>query len=205
MESTGFPNCIQISKATADLLIAAGKQAWLKPRTDMINAKGKGLMQTYFLEISRNVANSSNGGSSNADLSVPDDTLVEQPGLCSNIQISTKNARLVDWIAETLIVCLKEIAVSRSYVNQRSKRHLLSEAFIETNISSSVLDEVKEIVTLPSACMREGNKLNSKTVDVDPIVGQQLRHYLSKISLMYPENPCKLLFEIQAFINIIKG
>jgi hypothetical protein len=42
MESTGIPNQIQISQATADLLIEASKNHWLKPREDLVTAKGKG-------------------------------------------------------------------------------------------------------------------------------------------------------------------
>ena len=39
MESTGVPNKIQISKKTADLLIASGKKAWVVPRNDAVVAK----------------------------------------------------------------------------------------------------------------------------------------------------------------------
>ena len=53
MESTGIPNRIQISQATADLLSAAGKSYWLTPRDEMVHAKGKGKMQTYWLKFRR--------------------------------------------------------------------------------------------------------------------------------------------------------
>ena len=52
MESTGLRNRIQLSKATADLLIKAGKQSWITKRSDEVEAKGKGLMQTYWLKCS---------------------------------------------------------------------------------------------------------------------------------------------------------
>ena len=41
MESNGLRNAIQISQETADLLAAAGKGNWFKPREDKIRAKGK--------------------------------------------------------------------------------------------------------------------------------------------------------------------
>jgi hypothetical protein len=50
MESNGERNRIQVSQSTADLLIADGKQHWLTPRKDLVNAKGKGLLQTYWCE-----------------------------------------------------------------------------------------------------------------------------------------------------------
>ena len=52
MESTGLRNRIQLSQATADLLIKAGKQSWIIKRSDEIEAKGKGRMQTYWLKCS---------------------------------------------------------------------------------------------------------------------------------------------------------
>lgn len=53
MESTGQSNKIQVSQETADLLIAAGKLSWLTAREELVSAKGKGQLQTYWLERSR--------------------------------------------------------------------------------------------------------------------------------------------------------
>jgi hypothetical protein len=50
MESNSERNRIQVSQSTADLLIADGLQHWLTPRKDLVNAKGKGLLQTYWCE-----------------------------------------------------------------------------------------------------------------------------------------------------------
>jgi Adenylate and Guanylate cyclase catalytic domain len=55
MESTGEKDRIQLSKATADLLVAAGKSSWIKPREDLVHAKGKGFVQTYWLVSRENV------------------------------------------------------------------------------------------------------------------------------------------------------
>jgi class 3 adenylate cyclase len=50
MESTGIPNQIQASTVTAELIIAAGKGSWVKAREDLVEAKGKGKLQTYWIE-----------------------------------------------------------------------------------------------------------------------------------------------------------
>jgi hypothetical protein len=50
MESNGIPNKIHVSEATANELIAMNKAAWLIKREDMITAKGKGQMVTYWVE-----------------------------------------------------------------------------------------------------------------------------------------------------------
>lgn len=49
MESTGQPKRVQLSEQTAKLLIDAGKESWLETREGTILAKGKGHMQTYWL------------------------------------------------------------------------------------------------------------------------------------------------------------
>ncbi|CAB9517166.1 Receptor-type guanylate cyclase gcy [Seminavis robusta] len=51
METTGVENKIQVSQETADLLIARGHKKWLTPREALVEAKGKGTVQTYFVNI----------------------------------------------------------------------------------------------------------------------------------------------------------
>jgi Adenylate and Guanylate cyclase catalytic domain len=51
MESNGQRNCIHMSQATANLLTEAGKRHWIYPRVDLVNAKGKGTMQTYWVNL----------------------------------------------------------------------------------------------------------------------------------------------------------
>lgn len=50
MESTGQVGRIQASAETAELLIASGKQSWVRPREEKVEAKGKGLLSTYWVE-----------------------------------------------------------------------------------------------------------------------------------------------------------
>jgi class 3 adenylate cyclase len=54
MESNSSKGRIQISEATAQLLIKAKKHHWLIKRDDEIEAKGKGNLQTYWLDINAN-------------------------------------------------------------------------------------------------------------------------------------------------------
>jgi hypothetical protein len=49
MESTGIKTKIQISQQCAELIIASGKSSWIKPREDIIFAKGKGELKTFWL------------------------------------------------------------------------------------------------------------------------------------------------------------
>lgn len=47
MEGTGVVDKIHVTQATADLLIQDGKQHWVSRRKEAIEAKGKGVIQTY--------------------------------------------------------------------------------------------------------------------------------------------------------------
>ena len=70
MESNGIKGKIHISESTATELIAMDCSSWLTPREDKVHAKGKGLMQTYWVlvpEESRARLSSSNGSSTQGD------------------------------------------------------------------------------------------------------------------------------------------
>lgn len=51
MESNGVPNKIHISQETADELIAYGCESWVTEREGGIEAKGKGRMRSYFVNV----------------------------------------------------------------------------------------------------------------------------------------------------------
>jgi hypothetical protein len=58
METTGRMGKIHVSQETADALIHAGKTSWLVTREETIVAKGKGSMQTYYVNPPANRASS---------------------------------------------------------------------------------------------------------------------------------------------------
>ena len=68
MESNGQPGRIHVSPSTAENLTQQGKGRWLIPREDPIVAKGKGVMQTYWI----------NHGVSSVTTSTAKETLAEQ-------------------------------------------------------------------------------------------------------------------------------
>jgi Adenylate and Guanylate cyclase catalytic domain len=53
MESTGEVNRIHVSASTANLLKEAGKAYWVKARDDLVHAKGKGKIQTFWVVSGR--------------------------------------------------------------------------------------------------------------------------------------------------------
>jgi class 3 adenylate cyclase len=69
MESTGEKNRIQVSDVTADLIKQTGKGHWLLPRENLVEAKGKGYLQTYWLTFKkgRSTVGKSHSTTSSAD------------------------------------------------------------------------------------------------------------------------------------------
>jgi hypothetical protein len=188
MESTGERNCIQMSQETADLLIAAGKSKWVKPREQQVYAKGKGNMKTYFLQIHHDAQ----GSCSNSVDSSEEGTnsqVEKNERHCTVDDVSAKNLRLIEWNLDIMARLLKQIVARRNAIeraNLCSTHHESDEGFKRERIP---IEEVKEIVEVSSAKWLPENIDHSDTVDLDPKVVEQLRHLLVKVSSMYHENP----------------
>ena len=60
MEQNGIRNRIHVSQETANLLISAGKKSWVKSREELVAIKGRGDMQTYWVELEPSSARISN-------------------------------------------------------------------------------------------------------------------------------------------------
>ena len=110
MESTGCRDRIQISQESADLLYAAGKGEWIVPREDIVVAKGKGEMKTYWLEVaSHEGASVTSGESSDAEsivemqLQAQNDDYNDQ----EDVVLSDKTLRLIDWNVDLLLRLLQ--------------------------------------------------------------------------------------------------
>ena len=72
MESLGKAGKIQVSKATADLIAAAGKEKWLVPREDTVIAKGKGEIQCFWVVIPSSMASTDTGSCLTNDIDSSD-------------------------------------------------------------------------------------------------------------------------------------
>jgi hypothetical protein len=95
-----------VSQSTADLLVAAGKGHWLKPRQGGVTAKGKGVLKSFWLDPTAKkgaASTTSSETSSVADLDLLD------PDLPKTTKAVLKQGRLVDWIVELLMEHIKKI------------------------------------------------------------------------------------------------
>jgi len=206
MESTGAPNKIQMSQETADLLIAAGKTQWLTARKEKVNAKGKGELQTYWLDLNDDKGTKSTAsaplsqtGSSHDDQEhAPEPTnasataATRSEGPVSNKaspQAADKHMRLISWNTDILARLLTQIIARReSRGCKPAPLEQIKKAEEQVSRTRLVLNEVTEIITLPQF------ELTDKTIDPSRIelsedVVNQLRDYVQTLSAMYRENP----------------
>ncbi|KAG7341693.1 PAS domain containing protein [Nitzschia inconspicua] len=165
MECTGVPNRIQVSQATAELLREAGKSSWLTQRSDVVHAKGKGVLTTYWLNLS-------SGAEKVAPL-VPNSS-----------QAFVKQTRMIKWMVEVFLEHINTIYASRNY-------KLPEKPIIYSPKQNKItLDEVVEVICLPSfdsfTCHGAGN--NCPTA-ISSTAVEQLCDYISNIASLYCQNP----------------
>jgi Adenylate and Guanylate cyclase catalytic domain len=207
MESTGVPNKIQISQSTADLLGDAGKARWFEPRKDMVEAKGKGFLQTYFIRMSDSEKRPAPASSiSSSDFSA---VSLDTDGDGSNGSGGTaslgafrddedrleKRDRIADWTVEVLAGLLREIkARRRANTAKNSTESLLRRMECESSLQANgntVIDEVAEIIGLPkydAAAARQEARVDLGELDIPEVVFEELRFFVRTIASMYRDN-----------------
>ena len=180
MESTGVRGKVQISQATATLLEAAGKHSWLKPRKDLIAAKGKGTLKTYWVSPSSNRGSSVSSGTSNGS--------TESKTEARELEVKDSSQRLVAWITDLLMKDVKNMVHLRHC-------HGIKEAKTPYSYfppdGSSLLDEVKTVIEMP-ACKENIELCSEKCKCRDRInedVSMELYQYVSEIANLYHPNP----------------
>jgi class 3 adenylate cyclase len=202
VETTGEKGRIHISQETADLIVAAGKSRWVQKREEKVVAKGKGELQTYWLDTCGGMTRT---GSFHSRSSGSDHEELEGKGLLmgapSGIHVGKgdgadysqqgyldeKTSRLIDWNVDLLLRALREVVARRQALcqNNMAKRHRLSLA-----PGATIIDEVKETITLPRFDA-EAARHESRPEDIvlGPEIESELHDYVTTIAMMYRESP----------------
>jgi Adenylate and Guanylate cyclase catalytic domain len=145
LQTTGDRGKIHLSSETAKLLTEAGRDHWIVPRTHAVEAKGKGALNTFWLEIAprcgrRSTNHSTTDASSSGNLD--DDAITPE------LDIDSWTKALVDWNTDGLARLLKEIAARRGVAKQGAIEQP-DESKEYHQPGQTALDEVKEIIHLP--------------------------------------------------------
>eukprot|EP00980_Cylindrotheca_fusiformis_P029226 scaffold22762_cov127-Cylindrotheca_fusiformis.AAC.1 len=193
MESSGEPNRIQISEATADLLEEAGLASWIIPRNTKMFVKGKGKMQTYWVRRSKRLikpkAANQKAGMGTLDEEAETEGSSERSEDDNNgIEGMNKIERLVEWNVEVLASLLEQIVDSRGGVVNQIQT--LSNAEKKIGMGGrTVLEEFTPVIPLKRFGAEElERRQRATTVDIGEEAKYQLRNFISTISGMYPEN-----------------
>lgn len=187
MESTGRKGKIQVSQETADLLKAAGKAHWVKPREELVNAKGKGELKTYWLDPSKKRKSKAATGVA----TLPGVVKAVKNGIVDKLSIQKpfddKHQRLIDWNVDVLLHHLARVISCRG--RMPSKGSLVNHS-TEVATLSAAIDDVAEIIALPPFDL-DFSKFRRMRPDVSTLqqTRSDLHEFVSAIALMYRDVP----------------
>lgn len=177
LESTGQANRIHVSQATADLIIASGKSHWIRPREEMVEARGKGYIQTYWVKQART--------SSDTSASYRESRSVGVPGSIGGGRKNPVRQSHIDWQIELLSRLLKNIVYHRE-ITKSSKSEPIS-----TAIPGAILprDEIAEKISMPEfVAEQKQDSFDIDSIELAAPVIHQLQDLVSSIAQLYHDN-----------------
>jgi class 3 adenylate cyclase len=193
IEATGAKNHIHLSEQTAALIAQAGRESWLLKREDLVSAKGKGMLQTFWLDLTASrtrVAENRLASTRSLMSKSMSVTSFGQDSTCTTNEkpsiFTRKNSmgRLIDYNVQVLASLLKKIMAM-----DPSRPQGLDDSFVPMfeDSSSMVLDEVAEVIVLPSEPAKYSK--DPEAIELPPEVDDQLRHYVSWVASLYHDHP----------------
>eukprot|EP00934_Nitzschia_sp_Nitz4_P007763 Nitzschia sp. Nitz4//scaffold37_size175936//118664//127302//NITZ4_002057-RA/size175936-augustus-gene-0.10-mRNA-1//1//CDS//3329549821//7753//frame0 len=206
MESTGKPNKIQCSQATADLIIAGGKGHWVTKRDEIVKAKGKGDIQTYWVEHPLNeVVHSKEDKHGRRSFLIPKKDKPDRDAISGRSLVwgdanhfeqeehereHQKNQRLVDWNVEVLKGLLKQIVVNRA--RKDHSKFNPADVMQRNGSGSTPRSQVTEAIIMPQydskiakAQLRQDSKMG---FDLSNAVQSQLKSYVTAVCMLYHDD-----------------
>eukprot|EP00980_Cylindrotheca_fusiformis_P031380 scaffold26280_cov137-Cylindrotheca_fusiformis.AAC.2 len=198
MESTSERNRIQLSHVTANLLVASGLSTWIIPRKGKVFVKGKGEMQTFWLNTKTakaskpskpgnemtTVSESHTDFSDSSSISI----VVDNYDL-DGVEDMTKRERIVEYNVELLTSLLQQIIASRD-AGVASNNTSLSEIEATIGTGGTVLEEFVPIIPLKRFDARDLSKRHeARSIDIGKEAKTQLRSFLTSVASMYRDNP----------------
>ncbi|CAJ1964576.1 unnamed protein product [Cylindrotheca closterium] len=194
IESTGIRNRIHISLETHNQLLSFGKANWVIPREDVVVAKGKGQMKTFWLIPSGFKPEQYKEKISSLSFTSKAMSEVVQEGSSKIPALAEEDARLlrlVDWVVDVMKRLLMQIEAKRKLEKQGLPREdnmiQHAESMILTQ-ESNTLDEVQEIVMLPMVSSVPQSEIKKVAIRLSDEVVEQLNLYVKTIATMYRQN-----------------
>ena len=187
IETSGAAGKIHISQETADLIRKAGKSSWVKKRDGTIIAKGKGVLNTFWLAYQaprkEETAAKPRESEKHSTKQAPLPTSVFGVRAEDFIAPEERRRRLIEYNKDVLLRLLKRVVAARraKYPNQVPPNEEL--ALLE-GVQYPV-QEVAEVIEIPNEVVGA----EAAADDVSEAVAEQLELYISDIAAMYRNNP----------------
>jgi 3'5'-cyclic nucleotide phosphodiesterase/Adenylate and Guanylate cyclase catalytic domain len=194
MESNSIRGRIQVSEQTADLLFAASKDNWLIKRDGKIDAKGKGKLQTYWLDIKGAKHGSKSDLSSGNDSTEEPTSTGKQGGPYEYNEtengISWQHAKLVNFNTDCLVRLLKQISARRAVSKEQKNGFTAETSSQNKKVTGTVRDEIEECIQLPAfnAGIERNCPMDAENIELASGVEEELREYLTEICKLYNKN-----------------
>jgi Adenylate and Guanylate cyclase catalytic domain len=164
MESTGIPSKIHVSQETAKLLIDAGKGHWVSSRDTLVQAKGKGTIQTYWAE----------------PLSTDGHTEVTSVSNNNEGEPGVNQIGLVEWTADTLASLTKQVVAYRKLHKRREPKV----GYKKEKPIRTVIDEFDEIIEVSPHSPPSISHLTA-SIELNETVKKEIREFVMAIALTY--------------------
>jgi len=176
------------------ILLFFQNQKRVQPREDAVQAKGKGVLSTFWVNVKQTGA-SRTSGDSNSDAGGDDDRSVAASVELSSERISKEQSvqreRLVNWVVEKLLSYIQQVSVvNQVKTKEKATKVAPSDDFTFAK-EGTYLDEVVESITLPKFDHKAVFSMaNSREAFIDSVVVKQLRDLVTDIASTYHnENP----------------
>lgn len=148
---------------------------WLTQRSELVEAKGKGKMQTFWVRPTRR----SSGDGSSAEDSGYSETALEVEFDDTPLHLPGKLNRYVAWNFEVFEKLLRVVVTNR--------RKSMNTTFSGVQFMETPLQEVTEMIELPT--FDAGRILPREVPELEENISTQLREFISVISRTYRPNP----------------
>jgi class 3 adenylate cyclase len=192
MQTTGDVRRIQTTDSTATLLREAGFGHWLQERDTKVAVKGKGEMQTFWVDLNLDGCASFDiskemSTSKTEDLGSDDEIICTQlPILIENGKkksVTASLARLIAFNVDLLERFLKGVVASRA----KTKRERPKASHDDTSSESgNPIEEVTEILAMSKPV---DEHIDLEAVELSEAVRTELREYVECVARKYRDNP----------------
>jgi Adenylate and Guanylate cyclase catalytic domain len=162
MESTGIPNKIHVSQETSKLLVEAGKGHWVSSRDTLVQAKGKGTIQTYWAEAASHGAYTETTS-----------------GVDENEKFTDETA-LIEWMNDTLSSLTKQVIVYRRLHGTSTNAFGIGSGKNDTKM---VIDEFEDVIDFPAYNPEHASR--TALIELSESVKGEIHHFVTVVSLTY--------------------